>query len=33
MYVFVQMVDGIDIQAPHIGAPIANTLGPNDLDI
>ena len=30
---FVQMVDGTDIQAPHIGAPIANTLGPNDLDI
>jgi len=30
---FVQMVDGVDIQAPHIGAPIANTLGPNDLDI
>lgn len=30
---FVQIVDGMDIQAPHIGAPIANTLGPNDLDI
>lgn len=30
---FVQMVDGMDIQAPHIGAPIANTLGPGDLDI
>ncbi len=30
---FVQMVDGMDLQAPHIGAPIANTLGPNDLDI
>jgi outer membrane receptor protein involved in Fe transport len=30
---FVQMVDGMDIQAPHIGAPIANTLGPTDLDI
>ncbi|WP_153797877.1 TonB-dependent receptor [Foetidibacter luteolus] len=30
---FVQMVDGVDIQAPHIGAPIANALGPNDLDI
>ena len=27
------MVDGMDIQAPHIGAPITNTLGPNDLDI
>ncbi len=30
---FVQMVDGMDIQAPHIGAPIANTMGPSDLDI
>ncbi|MFZ9660344.1 MAG: TonB-dependent receptor [Chitinophagaceae bacterium] len=30
---FVQMVDGVDNQAPHIGAPIANTLGPSDLDI
>jgi iron complex outermembrane receptor protein len=30
---FVQMADGIDNQAPHIGAPIANSLGPNDLDI
>jgi iron complex outermembrane receptor protein len=30
---FVQMVNGIDNQAPHIGAPIANSLGPNDLDI
>ena len=30
---FVQMVDGLDIQAPHIGAPMANALGPNDLDI
>ena len=30
---FVQMVDGMDIEAPHIGAPIANTLGPSDLDI
>lgn len=30
---FVQMVDGMDIQAPHIGAPIGNSLGPNDLDI
>jgi iron complex outermembrane receptor protein len=30
---FVQMVDGIDIQAPHIGAPMANALGPGDLDI
>ncbi len=30
---FVQMVDGADNQAPHIGAPIGNSLGPNDLDI
>src|SRR5258708_30534401 len=30
---FVQMVDGVDNQAPHIGAPIANSLGHNDLDI
>src|SRR5688572_22687002 len=30
---FVQMVDGMDIQAPHLGAPIANMLGPSDLDI
>ncbi|MEX6689769.1 TonB-dependent receptor [Danxiaibacter flavus] len=30
---FVQMVDGNDIQAPHIGAPMANALGPGDLDI
>jgi hypothetical protein len=30
---FVQMVDGMDNQAPHIGAPIGNALGPSDLDI
>jgi outer membrane receptor protein involved in Fe transport len=30
---FVQMVDGMDNQSPHIGAPIGNALGPNDLDI
>lgn len=30
---FVQLVDGADNQAPHIGAPIGNALGPNDLDI
>lgn len=30
---FSQLVDGIDNQAPHIGAPIANALGPGDLDI
>jgi len=30
---FVQMVDGMDIQSPHIGSPIGNSLGPSDLDI
>jgi outer membrane receptor protein involved in Fe transport len=30
---FVQLVDGIDNQAPHIGAPIAGSMGPIDLDI
>ncbi|MFL0685331.1 MAG: TonB-dependent receptor plug domain-containing protein [Algoriphagus aquaeductus] len=30
---FIQLVDGVDNQAPHIGAHIANSLGPNDLDI
>ncbi|OUJ71679.1 TonB-dependent receptor [Hymenobacter crusticola] len=30
---FVQLVDGLDNQAPHIGAPIGNALGPSDLDI
>ncbi|TDQ08707.1 TonB-dependent receptor [Pedobacter metabolipauper] len=30
---FTQLVDGIDNQAPHIGAPIGNAMGPNDLDI
>ncbi|MFP5040647.1 TonB-dependent receptor [Parasediminibacterium sp. JCM 36343] len=30
---FVQMVDGADNQAPHIGAPIANSMGPTDLDM
>ncbi len=30
---FSQLVDGMDNQAPHIGAPIANSFGPNDLDI
>jgi len=30
---FSQLVDGFDNQAPHIGAPIGNALGPNDLDI
>ena len=30
---FAQLVDGVDNQAPHIGAAIGNSLGPNDLDI
>jgi outer membrane receptor protein involved in Fe transport len=30
---FTQLVDGIDNQAPHIGAPIGNAMGPGDLDI
>ena len=30
---FAQLIDGMDIQAPHLGAPIANALGPNDIDI
>lgn len=30
---FSQLVDGSDNQAPHIGAPIGNALGPGDLDI
>ncbi|TAE29411.1 MAG: TonB-dependent receptor [Cytophagales bacterium] len=30
---FVQLVDGIDSQAPHIGAPVAVALAPSDLDI
>ncbi len=30
---FAQLVDGIDNQAPHLGAPIANAFGANDLDI
>lgn len=30
---FAQLVYGIDNQAPHLGAPIANALGANDLDI
>ena len=30
---FAQLVDGIDNQAPHIGGPIGNVLGPTDLDI
>ncbi len=30
---FTQLVDGVDNQAPHIGAPIGNAMGPSDLDI
>lgn len=30
---FAQLVDGIDNQSPHIGAPIANAMGVSDLDI
>jgi outer membrane receptor protein involved in Fe transport len=30
---FAQLIDGVDNQAPHIGAPIANALGVTDLDI
>ncbi|GAB2665216.1 TonB-dependent receptor [Flavihumibacter cheonanensis] len=30
---FAQLVDGMDIQSPHIGSPIGNVLGPGDLDI
>jgi outer membrane receptor protein involved in Fe transport len=30
---FTQLVDGIDNQAPHIGAPIGNAMGPGDMDI
>jgi outer membrane receptor protein involved in Fe transport len=30
---FVQMVDGVDNQAPHLGVPIGNAMGPTDLDI
>jgi len=30
---FAQLVDGVDNQAPHIGGPIGNLLGPSDLDI
>jgi iron complex outermembrane receptor protein len=30
---FAQLVDGIDNQAPHIGGPIGNALGPSDLDV
>lgn len=30
---FSQLVDGVDMQSPHIGGPIGNALGPTDLDM
>lgn len=30
---FAQLVDGMDVQSPHIGGAIGNALGPTDLDI
>lgn len=30
---FAQLVDGVDNQAPHIGAPVGNGLGASELDI
>ena len=30
---FTQLVDGVDNQAPHIGAPIGDAMVPSDLDI
>jgi iron complex outermembrane receptor protein len=30
---FLQMVDGADVQSPGIGAPVANAVGPTELDI
>ncbi len=30
---FAQLVDGMDVQSPHIGAPVGNALGPTNLDI
>lgn len=30
---FAQLVDGMDVASPHIGGPIANSLGPSDLDV
>ncbi len=30
---FMQLVDGVDIQAPTLGASIGSTMGPNELDI
>jgi outer membrane receptor protein involved in Fe transport len=30
---FAQLVDGMDVQSPHIGSPIGSSLGPGDLDV
>ncbi len=30
---FAQLVDGMDVQSPHIGGPIGTALGPADLDV
>jgi len=30
---FMQLVDGVDLQAPTLGASIGNAMGPNELDI
>jgi outer membrane receptor protein involved in Fe transport len=30
---FMQLVDGVDLQAPTLGTSIGNTIGPNELDI
>lgn len=30
---FTQLVDGMDVQSPHISSPIGNSLGPGDLDV
>ena len=30
---FMQLVDGVDIQAPTLGASIGSTMGPNELDV
>ncbi|MBS1573951.1 MAG: TonB-dependent receptor plug domain-containing protein [Bacteroidetes bacterium] len=30
---FAQLVDGMDVQSPHISSPIGSSLGPGDLDI
>jgi iron complex outermembrane receptor protein len=30
---FAQLVDGMDVASPHIGGPIANALGPSNLDV